>query len=153
MGRDLIMGPFTSFYLLKNSWRGTVVYFGFAWKPKIKKAVTRASLSLWSTGTGHTPKQMTSPEQRVSEGYSTPHCFPRHPWTHGQRKEAEEKKRFVLGWQKQLSLTLFELRSPSITGLLHNLTKGSIPVYFQGLKGKPPWNWFELCAKKMPQTI
>ena len=74
-----------------NSWQGTVVHFGFAWKPNIKKAVPRASLSLWSAGTGHTPTQVRSLEQRLSEGDSSLHCFlgTPHSWggEGGRRKE------------------------------------------------------------------
>lgn len=78
MGRDLIMGPFTSFYLLKNLARNGSVFWIYL-KAKSKEGCHKSLIVIWSTGTGHTPKQMTSLEQRESEGYSTPHCFPRHP--------------------------------------------------------------------------
>lgn len=112
MGSDLILGPFTSFYLLKNSWRAMVIVFWICLKAQNQKAVTRASLSLRSTETGHTPK-VRSLEQRSSEKL-TALCtvfaalctvFLGIPPSWGG-EAGREKKHFVLRWWKQLSLTL-----------------------------------------------
>lgn len=152
MGRDLIMGPFTSFYLLKNLARNGSVFWIYL-KAKSQEGCHKSLIVIWSTGTGHTPKQMTSLEWREREGYSTPHCFPRHPWTHG-REGSRRKETLCFGVTEAAQLYSLELRSLSITGLLHNLTKGSIPEYFQGLKEKHSWNWrlgMSSIARKSPK--
>lgn len=153
MGRDLIMGPFTSFYLLKNLARNGSVFWIYL-KAKSQEGCHKSLIVIWSTGTGHTPKQMTSLEQRESEGYSTPHCFPRHPWAHG-REGSKRKETLCFGVREAAQLYSLELRSLSITGPLHNLTKGSIPAHFQGLKKKTFLKLEtgqKLHSKKIPQT-
>lgn len=99
---------------------------------------------------------MRSLEQRASEGYSTPHCFPRHPWNHGERRKAEEKRGFVLGWQKQLSLTLLNY---SLHPLLVAYTVWPEEAFLyvsKGLQGNFPeiggWIW-ALCQENPPNHL
>lgn len=66
-----------------------------------------------------------------------------------------QKKRNALFWGDRSSSALLSWTMVSITELLWDLTKGSIPVYFQGLKQKSFLKLegqFELCGKQISQS-